>query len=690
MRLLAYHNYAWHYSNVRMLPFTETQRVFSEERSEILWNRSKTSGRDLRQCFSSAVLVYRELLKMNSELIRSCLRLNETQKLASEVCPACFGPTKKTGSHRIPSVSNRLIVALDGNFQHRHQKLAGRNHIPLVTPEIFVQPSDLDDMKTYISNQERLNKVRKKRDIFPDSRNRLNLGTSVFHAYVHEWGCQVKYNPRYQPGWGLSDGESLERLWSSLSPQVSPLRYATRNNRLAALAHRCKYRNQQSISKLAAWLRRKFDQALLRRDTEMIVINELLQIHNPHSDGNERYTVGFFRSQWSDQVRVALENKENEDESKEKLAQFLRNENILQSYRNCILSGRLPESWIEVDEMITVILDKEKAQQELAASLGKDYEDLRGTCQSELSLLTQLWKAKSDLYAQAVEVRAEQQPLENAQSGNTVGTRMKERIFAAIKRRKGPVVKAINNFNMRRKEYLQKTDPRRLLLPENQDLTFDSFLTIDLDDPLWIDDHFYYARAPWALDPQVRRGIKSVLFLDRVEEEIELLTQELDRSITWAYEYRKSLLDTISELELESEEPIDLANRFASILTNFQMKGKLRLLRSELKRHLRDHERLMVAWMVDVEVLWKNTRSQHTKADHPWFDVISSIKEALTRSDIGTIEDTLEALSFVDGEPEAEQPEDEAWEADHDDQTTPDQTTPEGEEAGEGTDEVTQ
>ncbi|KAA1090020.1 hypothetical protein PGTUg99_033884 [Puccinia graminis f. sp. tritici] len=381
MRLLAYHNYAWHYSNVRMLPFTETQRVFSEERSEILWNRSKTSGRDLRQCFSSAVLVYRELLKMNSELIRSCLRLNETQKLASEVCPACFGPTKKTGSHRIPSVSNRLIVALDGNFQHRHQKLAGRNHIPLVTPEIFVQPSDLDDMKTYISNQERLNKVRKKadrcadshkaaddtrnettwkscddtglmgsccrhdsviylanihgtgenralpltilkrilgnieqdrpvgilydlgcsldkymklRDIFPDSRNRLNLGTSVFHAYVHEWGCQVKYNPRYQPGWGLSDGESLERLWSSLSPQVSPLRYATRNNRLAALAHRCKYRNQQSISKLAAWLRRKFDQALLRRDTEMIVINELLQIHNPHSDGNERYTVGFF------------------------------------------------------------------------------------------------------------------------------------------------------------------------------------------------------------------------------------------------------------------------------------------------------------------------------------------------------------------------------------------------------------
>ncbi|KNE88124.1 hypothetical protein PSTG_18481, partial [Puccinia striiformis f. sp. tritici PST-78] len=84
------------------------------------------------------------------------------------------------------------------------------------------------------------------RKIWPESRHRVKFGTSVFHAYVHEWPCQVKYNPRYQQGWGLSDGESLERLWSSLSPLVSPLRYATRNNRLAALSHRCRYRNQQS------------------------------------------------------------------------------------------------------------------------------------------------------------------------------------------------------------------------------------------------------------------------------------------------------------------------------------------------------------------------------------------------------------------------------------------------------------
>ncbi|KNZ49777.1 hypothetical protein VP01_4797g1 [Puccinia sorghi] len=56
-------------------------------------------------------------------------------------------------------------------------------------------------------------------NIFPESQNRLMFGTL------------------YQKGWGLSDGESLERFWSSLSPLVT-------------LAHRCKYRNRRSISNL--------------------------------------------------------------------------------------------------------------------------------------------------------------------------------------------------------------------------------------------------------------------------------------------------------------------------------------------------------------------------------------------------------------------------------------------------------
>lgn len=36
------------------------------------------------------------------------------------------------------------------------------------------------------------------------------------HAYVHGWACQLIYNPRLQEGFGLTDGEGSERIWSRL------------------------------------------------------------------------------------------------------------------------------------------------------------------------------------------------------------------------------------------------------------------------------------------------------------------------------------------------------------------------------------------------------------------------------------------------------------------------------------------
>ncbi|KAG1781441.1 hypothetical protein EV702DRAFT_1177262 [Suillus placidus] len=35
---------------------------------------------------------------------------------------------------------------------------------------------------------------------------------AVFHAYGHQWPCQIIYHPRKCEGFGLSDGEGCERL----------------------------------------------------------------------------------------------------------------------------------------------------------------------------------------------------------------------------------------------------------------------------------------------------------------------------------------------------------------------------------------------------------------------------------------------------------------------------------------------
>ena len=53
---------------------------------------------------------------------------------------------------------------------------------------------------------------------------RLKFGISVFHAYGHQWPCQIIYHPRKCVGFGLSDGEGCEWLWSSLKMLIPILR----------------------------------------------------------------------------------------------------------------------------------------------------------------------------------------------------------------------------------------------------------------------------------------------------------------------------------------------------------------------------------------------------------------------------------------------------------------------------------
>jgi hypothetical protein len=51
-------------------------------------------------------------------------------------------------------------------------------------------------------------------DFYPEFRHRIIWALSVFHAYGHQWVCQLVYHPRKRNGFGLTDGEGCERFWS--------------------------------------------------------------------------------------------------------------------------------------------------------------------------------------------------------------------------------------------------------------------------------------------------------------------------------------------------------------------------------------------------------------------------------------------------------------------------------------------
>ncbi|KAF9519023.1 hypothetical protein BS47DRAFT_1370873 [Hydnum rufescens UP504] len=41
----------------------------------------------------------------------------------------------------------------------------------------------------------------------PEWLDHISFGVSIFHAYSHQWVCQLWYHPRKAELWGLSDGE---------------------------------------------------------------------------------------------------------------------------------------------------------------------------------------------------------------------------------------------------------------------------------------------------------------------------------------------------------------------------------------------------------------------------------------------------------------------------------------------------
>ena len=127
----------------------------------------------------------------------------------------------------------------------------------------------------------------------PHALDRIVFGISVFHAYGHQWPCQITYHPRKCPGFGLSDGESAERFWSSIKLLIPSLRVSGYYNRIYTLDTQVKHLDHKSLLELGNWLHRKW-LATAERKKGAIVILESLYAENISSD--------FLRAQWLQQV----------------------------------------------------------------------------------------------------------------------------------------------------------------------------------------------------------------------------------------------------------------------------------------------------------------------------------------------------------------------------------------------------
>ncbi|KAA1077789.1 hypothetical protein PGT21_019911 [Puccinia graminis f. sp. tritici] len=728
-------------------PFTLALNEWLEPRSERLHARGKKHARELRKPFSATVDLYRTLENMTDELVFKALRLDPQEILASENCPACFGPRPPNAEDYPSQTRDKLIVCLDGNFQHRHHTKASRDYRPIETPRIFLPPSEFANMKTTIRDKEielspparvssnififvrlrfpgqyskmtqqadrcadshkaaddkrnestwkgcddtgligcccrhdsaihmgniyksgeqrclpiaiinkliaecegerqigilydigcSLDKYMRARDLLGEHRSRLSFGTSVFHAYVHNWICQLDYHPRLNNGWGLSDGEGLERLWSYLSPLVSPLRYSTRNHRLASIAHRLKYHNWKGKRELPAWLKRKFNAALKRRDEARLVLRGLQEIQNPYAASGVTYTKSFFEFQWQEQCAFQKQHTEVEQERRSKLVSLYKQEAVVELLRTRL---RGPEIFLATEQQVL----------DLLASINEHSEQLRRQL-DELTGEHGMQAVMNDLFVQAVHIQAENRPITDSKTiGHHLGTKLKEKIFKASQARRPAVKKHIDHFNRCYLNYVTKFPDQTLSDAADYPLTYDNFVAFPLDHRFWNDGLYYHSKAPWAIDADVRAGITATLNLSRVQEEFQLLAQELCRAIGWGVSYYNRLTQTIDYLTGHVEPRPDHIDSLS--LYKFPRKHKYKVILRELRRRLASHGTLMDEWSEKVIWLWDRCQPAGNRGFiSTWTNMMDKINRSNTiNSDVlaGVDEEYEETLLEVD------------------------------------------
>ncbi|OAV96752.1 hypothetical protein PTTG_26238 [Puccinia triticina 1-1 BBBD Race 1] len=294
-----FHHIMWKHSAVAITPFAKALDEFLDINSPLILVRQ------WRKTLSSSVDAYREMLRREQLLSEEMLQMSALDQLA-DICPKCFGPLVGGKKPHEPD----YIVCMDGKFQHRRHKAASNEVLPVKTPGLFVKPEDVEEMQISM-NDTRIGNVgntKSTRDQFPEeqAQNQLMFGTSVFHSYVHEWSCQLKYNPRLNEGWGMSDGEGLERDWAYLSPLISSLRFCTKNHRLSALHFRADHHNQVGNMHAVKLL---LDRGKTIEDLLKNAKNELLEIFEVHG-----HTIEYLQGQWIRQRECQLSQMASESE----------------------------------------------------------------------------------------------------------------------------------------------------------------------------------------------------------------------------------------------------------------------------------------------------------------------------------------------------------------------------------------
>ena len=412
--------------------------------------------------------------------------------------------------------------------------------------------------------------------------DRIVFGISVFHAYGHQWPCQLIYHPRKCVGFGLTDGEGCERFWSLIQSLIPSCRVSTYYNRIYAIDTQIKALDQKSLLNMGNWMRRKW----MAMDMKMKEAEEvLLEVYD------KGYTEEILREQWK--LQVIEQTKPLKQQSKGLADQQIRE--ILALAKNCdeykdhideletmILGGTYPEG-SSLDDIQEDLEESKTKLAKLRTSITNKRSKLSVDGRLNLTKLIGNTFLKQRMNALALKQRLRDRlrnrkfELENIARAyrNTVNyAKLEANTKQQVKRKEPGIQTLARKYNTLCKELADmirsKKAPLGAIAPLPIDM--DSLFNLDVDDNIWqdfglTDDNDEGMEIPlWLGEEWVKKGIKSLLEVDRSMEERRRLISECISMRQWFREEWVIVTNALAYSIDDSDVTYQLNKRYDTLL----------------------------------------------------------------------------------------------------------------------------
>ncbi|KAI6142447.1 hypothetical protein BKA82DRAFT_4331470 [Pisolithus tinctorius] len=379
--------------------------------------------------------------------------------------------------------------------------------------------------------------------------SRLKFGISVFHAYGHQWPWQIVYHPCKCVGFGLSDGEGCEWLWSSLKMLIPILRVSGYHQRLFVLDNQIRHFDKKSFTALGQWLNKKWS---LCKSKKTMALGAL---HALHVD------MQTLQEEWAAQVHSQTQPLPWQSKKKgaEQLALILALEKSVQNHQSHVDQLEMDLHNDCVNDIIDFNLQLTAAQ----ASLSKATQALRQkksalgvSAQTDLYLLRNNKWLQTQTNAQALKVRIREcllqrkfefEQLEQSSKNSINENNLQSHVKSSIKQQEPAISKLVTSYN---------TLCDELMAPPGAISPFPippkGIFQLEVDSDIWQDVGLAEGCAnppSWLADEAVRKGIRLMLEVDCCNEEERRLSREQSALQEWFSVEWKSVQVTLEHAD---------------------------------------------------------------------------------------------------------------------------------------------